>query len=47
MSKQRRSFSAAEKLAIINDADQHGISQTLRKHNLSPSVFCRWKESFN
>jgi len=47
MAKNRRSFSAAEKLAIINEADQYGITQTLRKHSLSSSVFRRWKESFN
>ena len=47
MSKSRRSFSAWEKLSIINEADQLGITQTLRKHNLSHSVFRRWKESFN
>ena len=47
MSKTRRSFSASEKLSIINEADQFGVTQTLRKHNLSHSVFKRWKESFN
>ena len=47
MSKSRRSFSTWEKLSIINEADQLGITQTLRKHNLSHSVFRRWKESFN
>lgn len=47
MSRTRRSFSASEKLAIINEADQYGVTQTLRKHNLSHSVFRRWKESFN
>jgi len=35
MSKNRRRFTAAEKLTIINEADQFGITQTLRKHNLS------------
>ena len=47
MSKARRSFSASEKLSIINEADQFGVTQTLRKHNLSHSVVKRWKESFN
>ena len=47
MTRQRRSFSASEKLDIINEADQFGVTQTLRKHNLSNSVFRRWKESFN
>jgi len=39
MSKTRRSFSASKKLSIINEADQFGITQTLRKHNLSHSVY--------
>ena len=47
MAKSRRSFSVAEKLQIINEADQFGIAQTLRKHNLAPSVFRRWKDNFN
>lgn len=47
MAKSRRSFSASEKLSIISEADQFGITQTLRKHNLSHSVFRKWKESFN
>ena len=47
MSKSRRSFSASEKLSIINEADQLGITQTLRKQNLSSSVFRRWKDSIN
>ena len=47
MSKTRRSFTAAEKLAIINEAEQFGTSQTLRKHHLSHTVFGRWRENFN
>ena len=47
MSKTRRSFSASEKLSIINEADQFGVTATLRKHNLSPTVFRRWKDNFN
>ena len=47
MSKTRRSFSASEKLSIINEADQYGVSATLRKHNLSLTVFRRWKDNFN
>ena len=39
-------FPASEKLSIIHEADQFGVTATLRKHNLSPTVFRRWKESF-
>ena len=34
MSKTRGSFSTSEKLSIINEADQFGVSATLSKHNL-------------
>lgn len=47
MSKTRRKFSVDQKLQIIQEADQAGITQTLRKHNLSHSVFLRWKHAFN
>lgn len=47
MSKARRKFSVEQKLQIIQEADRHGITQTLRKHNLSHSVFLRWKHQFN
>lgn len=47
MSLSRRKFSAEQKLQIIQEADQHGITQTLRKHNLSHSVYQRWKHQFN
>ena len=36
-----------QKLQIIQEADQHGVVQTLRKHNLSHSVYLRWKAQFN
>ncbi len=36
-----------QKLQIIQEADQHSITQTLRKHNLSHSVYQRWKHQFN
>lgn len=47
MSNARRRFSAEQKLQIIGEADQYGITQTLRKHNLSHSVYQRWKRQFN
>jgi len=47
MATQRRRFSVEEKLQIISEADQHGVTPTLRKHNLSHSVFQRWKQQFN
>jgi len=45
--RQRRQFSVEQKLAILNEADHNGVTQTLRKHNISHSVFLRWKNQFN
>ena len=47
MSHARRQFSAEQKLQILQDADQTGFTQTLHKHNLSHSVYQRWKRQFN
>jgi putative transposase len=47
MSRTRRTFSVEQKLQIIQEADQFGITQTLRKHNLSHNVFSRWRHQFN
>lgn len=47
MATQRRRFSVEEKLQILSEADQFGITPTLRKHNLSHSVFLRWRHQFN
>lgn len=43
---QRRQFSVEQKLSILDEAEQFGLTQTLRKHNLSHSVFLRWKNQF-
>jgi len=47
MSRKRRQFSVEQKLQIIQEAEPEGITQTMRKHNLSHSVFLRWKNQFN
>ena len=47
MSRQRRTFSVEQKLQIISEADQQGITQTLRKHNLAHSVYLGWKRQFD
>lgn len=47
MATPRRKFSVEQKLQILQEADQTGVTQTLRQHNLSHSVYQRWKEQFN
>ena len=36
-----------QKLQIIQEAEQQGITSTLRKHNIAHSVYLRWKHQFN
>jgi transposase-like protein len=47
MARSKGSFSVEQKLQIIQKSEQLGVSQTLRKHNLSPSLLLRWKNQFN
>lgn len=47
MAKQHRKWSEAQKLQILQEAEQNGLTETLRKHNLSQSLFHRWRRAYN
>lgn len=47
MKKTRRVWSIEQKLQILQEAAQNGPTETFRKYNLSPSLFNRWKNSFD
>jgi len=47
MSTKRRSWSVDQKLQLIQEADQYGITETIRKYNVAQSLFHRWKKEFN
>lgn len=44
MSKTRRQFSVEQKLAILNEADQNGVTQTLRKLGFITQRFSQVEE---
>ncbi|MCU7552299.1 transposase [Chitinophagaceae bacterium LB-8] len=46
MATQRRKFTDEEKLDILQQANKMGITAVLRTHNLSYSVFTKWKQKF-
>lgn len=46
MAIQRRKFSEAEKLSILDSAKRFGVTAVLREHRLSYSVFVRWKRKY-
>jgi putative transposase len=43
---QRRKFSDDEKLNVLIQASQKGVSNVLRHYNISYSLFARWTKSF-
>jgi putative transposase len=47
MSIIKRKWSEAQKLQIIQEAEQGGLSETLRKYNLSQSLFHKWRRAYN
>ena len=47
MAKQHRKWSEAQKLQIMQEAEQNGLPETLRKYTLSLSLFHRWRRAYN
>ena len=47
MSIIKRKWSEAQKLAIIQEAEQKGITETMRKHNLAHSLYRKWRKAYN
>lgn len=46
MGKERRKFTAEDRLSILQEANREGRSVTLRKYNLSSSVYTRWQGKY-
>lgn len=47
MTKEKRQWSKEQKLQIIQEVEVQGLQPVLRKHNLSQSLFHKWKRKFN
>ena len=47
MATQRRRFTEEEKIEMLRQASVLGVTNALRKYNLSYSVYSKWKEKFN
>lgn len=45
--KEKRSFSAEQKMQILREAEEYGTTETCRKYEISNSLFYRWKGQFN
>ena len=43
----RRKFSKEEKLSILKEASQHGVTITLEKHGVYPASYYSWKKKLD
>jgi putative transposase len=46
MTKTRRKWSEAQKLHIIQEVEQIGFTETLRKYNLAQTLLNRWMQFY-
>src|SRR5215470_7944045 len=46
MTSSRRRFTDDQKIEILHQADESGVTAVLREHRLSYSVFARWRQKF-
>lgn len=41
-----RKFSPEERLAILQEGEREGRTETIRKYNIAPSLFDRWRRKY-
>jgi len=46
MTRTKRSFTAEERLSLLQEAEREGYMETCRKYNLSPSLLAKWKQRY-
>jgi putative transposase len=46
ITSSRRRFTDDQKLEILRQANESGVTAVLREHRLSYSVFARWRQKF-
>ena len=44
--KTRRTFTTQQKLSILKQAAEQGVTSTLKKYGVFPSVYYKWKAKF-
>jgi transposase-like protein len=46
MTKMKRKFTAEDRLAILQEGDRNGRTETIRKYNIAPSLYDRWRRKY-
>ena len=47
MKQTRRKWSVEQKLQMIQESVTEGVTPVIRKHNVSQSLFHKWKKQFD
>ena len=46
MTTERRKFTAEDRLSILKEVEREGRANTLRKYNIAPSLYDRWRKKY-
>jgi transposase-like protein len=46
MTLQRRKFTPEDRLSILQEGEREGHTKTLRKYQIAPSLYTRWKKKY-
>lgn len=46
MNRTRRTFTPEERLSILQEGERAGQAPTMRKYNIAPSLYTRWKHKY-
>lgn len=44
--QKKRTWTAEQKLAIVKEAEQHGVTATIRKHQIYGNTLYQWREKY-
>lgn len=44
--KTKRKFTPEERLSILQEAEREGRTETIRKYDIAPSLFDRWRRKY-
>ncbi len=45
--KERRNWTADQKLSIIKEAGRDGVTETIRRHGLFSNTYYQWKDKYD
>jgi len=46
MTKERRKFTPEDRLSILQEGEREGQASTIRKYQIAPSLYARWKRKY-